>query len=406
MSRIIGFIMLFVFVSVARGQTAYSYRYWFDNNLATLQTGSTTGETAIEISISTLTKGAVHALHLQGLDTREKWSPVHTQYFFIAKDADTETATARYWYDNDETTVQTAPTTNGLINLDISHLNIGTHSVHYQTFNAAGEASPVHTQYFYMNELQLLTLSCKIWIDDDEANAQIFDLTEDDIELDAEGWSIGTHDLHVILLDPNGTWLAETSTTFEIPIPTETITLAKATGGTYCPSMDLDFRDITGLKAYIAVGFDPEAYVVWIMRVDHVPANEGIMIKGTPGTYEVPYSKTSFHYNNMFVGSHVKQTLPTTSDGYTNYVLKDGVFRPSDGTASVGANKAYLRVPTDWTTVSAPELRIEVADETTGIVNIKNNRQVIDRYYNLNGQRIENPKKGIYIKGGKKIFIH
>ena len=161
MSRIIGFIMLFVFVSVARGQTAYSYRYWFDNNLATLQTGSTTGETAIEISISTLAKGTVHALHLQGLDVREKWSPVHTQYFFIAKDADTETATARYWYDNDETTVQTAPTTNGLINLDISHLNIGTHSVHYQTFNAAGEASPVQTQYFYMNEPTFFSLGTK-----------------------------------------------------------------------------------------------------------------------------------------------------------------------------------------------------------------------------------------------------
>ena len=129
------------------------------------------------------------------------------------------------------------------------------------------------------------------------------------------------------------------------------------------------------------------------------------MIMGTPGTYQIPYSKTNFHYNNMLVGSHVQKTLPTTSEGYTNYVLKDGAFRPSDGTASVGVNKAYLRVPTDWTTMSAPELRIEVADEATGIANIMSKSPNAGRYYNLNGQRIENPKKGIYIKDGKKVFI-
>ena len=188
-------------------------------------------------------------------------------------------------------------------------------------------------------------------------------------------------------------------------IITETITLAKATGGTYCTNIDLDFSGIDGLNAYIACGFNPDEGVVWMMRVDYVPANEGILIKGTPGTYEVPHRRTGFRYNNMLVGSHVKRTLPVSEDGYYNYVLKDGLFCPSSGSASVGVNKAYLRIPMSWVASPARELTMELIDETTGISGIKNNVENGTRYYNMNGQRVEKPKKGLYIKNGKKIII-
>jgi len=188
-------------------------------------------------------------------------------------------------------------------------------------------------------------------------------------------------------------------------IITQTITLAKAAGGTFCTSMDLDFSGIQGLKAYIACGFNPDEGVVWMMRVDHVPADEGIFIKGTPGTYEVPYCSTGFHYNNMLVGSHVKRTLPVSEDGFYNYVLKDGLFCPSNGSASVGVNKAYLRIPTQWIANQARELTIELTEEPTGIANIMNDHGRTARYYNMKGQRIEHPQKGIYILNGKKVII-
>jgi hypothetical protein len=43
----------------------------------------------------------------------------------------------------------------------------------------------------------------------------------------------------------------------------------------------------------------------------------------------------------------------------------------------------------------------------TAIREIKGNSQpVIDGYwYNLNGQRVELPKKGIYIQNGKKVVV-
>ena len=46
------------------------------------------------------------------------------------------------------------------------------------------------------------------------------------------------------------------------------------------------------------------------------------------------------------------------------------------------------------------------ADGTTGIDEvIKYERQSDDAFYNLQGQRVDNPGKGLYIRNGKKVVI-
>ena len=48
---------------------------------------------------------------------------------------------------------------------------------------------------------------------------------------------------------------------------------------------------------------------------------------------------------------------------------------------------------------------LTVTPSTTGIVSIDNGQLTIDNeYYNLNGQRVNEPKKGLYIIKGKKII--
>ena len=44
-------------------------------------------------------------------------------------------------------------------------------------------------------------------------------------------------------------------------------------------------------------------------------------------------------------------------------------------------------------------------NEATGITD--NNREIItdNRYYDMQGRRVENPAKGIYLKNGKKVII-
>lgn len=273
--KFIWFIMLLALTGSARGQTPYSYRYWFDSDETTVSTGTSNGETAMEIDISSLPKGKIHALHMQAIDARNKWGAIHSTYFYYASGNKNATArywfdntsstqttssvggmmefdvaalgcgvhalhfqvidasgndspaqtiyfykgaegkTARYWFDN-EKSVQTTSTINGLIELDIEHLTPGVHALHFQTFSASGEPMPVHTQYFKKKEvLELSSVLCKIWIDDDAENAQTFGLMEE-IVIDAPDLSYGMHELHVILLRADGQQLAEKTTEFEV----------------------------------------------------------------------------------------------------------------------------------------------------------------------------------------------
>ena len=69
------------------------------------------------------------------------------------------------------------------------------------------------------------------------------------------------------------------------------------------------------------------------------------------------------------------------------------------------ANRAFLAVPTSSTSRSGFNL---FDDETTGIETVDVNTESANdarEYYNLNGQRVANPSKGLYIVNGKKVII-
>lgn len=472
--RFIGFIVLLALITSARGQTAYSYRYWYDNDLETVQEGTANGETTIEIDIGALEKGSVHAVHLQGLDARNKWSavrtqyfflvkestiesvnarywldndetavqttstvngiinldtdgldagvhsvhyqtfnsegkasPVHTQYFFIAKEGDKKSVTARYWFDNNTETVLTAPTINGTIDLDITELNVGIHSVHYQTFNMSSEASPVQTQYFYKkNEVLRDNLLCKIWIDNEEDKALNFGFL-DDIVIQAEDLSAGTHDLHVVVLNAAGEQLAERTTTFEVDELRRISITLKAPITTFSSDKDLDFYGVTGFRAYTATGFHRWTGNVLMNPVEEAQAGEGLLLVGEPGTYEVTVRKTYTYYSNLLVGTPETTVIARTSDGYDNYMLsfrdgEAGFYLVEDGSTSA-AGKAYLHIPSDEV-AGAQKLRIIFGESPDGVVSPFEETEE-GAIYNLAGQRLNKLQKGINIKDGKKVIV-
>ena len=466
--------MLLALISSARGQTDYSYRYWYDSDLSTLQEGTASGETTIEIDIGTLEKGTVHTIHLQGKDARDTWgcvrtqyffikeesstesmtarywydnddttvtttstvhgfieldiagldagmhalhyqtfssegqaSPTRTQYFYIKSESDTQSATARYWYDNDEKTKKTTPTVNGTIDLDAEGLDVGLHTVHYQTFNAKGEVSPVRTHYFYKkDEPQLSSLTCRLWIDDEEDKALAFGLL-DDIVIEAADLAAGTHDLHVVVLSANGEPMAEGTTTFEVDAQrTVTITL-KAPVATFSCEKGLDFFGVTGLSAYTATGFHRYTGDVLMCRVEEAPAGEGLLLVGEPGTYEVLVRKSYNYYSNLLVGTPEATVIARTADGYDNYMLsfrdgEAGFFLAEDG-STVSAGKAYLRIPSNEV-AGARRLRM-VFDDNPDAVDSPIGEMEEGTIYNLAGQRLTRPQKGVNIKNGKKVLV-
>lgn len=183
---------------------------------------------------------------------------------------------------------------------------------------------------------------------------------------------------------------------------TETITPANDKS-TYVTRSSMDFSGVDGLKAYVAT--DNDASSVKMASVDQVPGGTPLMLVGTASTpYEVPVGSAADapETNNLRGG----QGASVTFDGSTyDYILfTDGKFYQI-GSGSVAVNKAYLHL--DDAPADARALSVSFDDEiTTGVVELKNSKvEEMKSYYNLSGQKVQNPTKGMYIVNGKKVLV-
>ena len=214
---------------------------------------------------------------------------------------------------------------------------------------------------------------------------------------------------------------------------TESIKLTEGKS-TYCSSNDLDFTSMgDALKAYVATGYTNSTGTIWMTRVYDVPAGTGIFLKGENKTHSVPTkvkggsSQYESYLVNMLVGTLQKIYIPSTTNDYKNmYLTKEGGVLKFCGIAGDGrdmnANRAYLQIPLGVLSKTrsasfgeasyAPEFCDDVIGipvefgSTTSMMKVSTEDVEGDNvWYNLNGQRVENPGKGLYIRNGHKVVI-
>lgn len=190
------------------------------------------------------------------------------------------------------------------------------------------------------------------------------------------------------------------------------ITIGASGMATFCSDSDLDFSTVSGLQAYTGAGFNRETGVLTMLRVSDVPAGTGLVLRGTPGTYEVPYGTSSSIYANLLVGVTTATTLSQTEGGYTNYILSNGShgvgFYIVSGTGQLSAGKAYLRIPTAQSS-NLSRIMMDFDSEATGIENVQRSTESrkADTWYDLSGRRIgvRPTRKGLYIRNGQKVVV-
>lgn len=130
-------------------------------------------------------------------------------------------------------------------------------------------------------------------------------------------------------------------------------------------------------------------------------AGTPMLIKGTPSIplyFEVAESGLDYTSGNAFKQGPGSAVASQDGNNY-NYILNGDVFKAANG-QSVASNKAYLQL-------SAPAAaRVLVFDdEISGISTTTNNENGNKTYYNLSGQRVTTPMKGLYIQNGKKMIV-
>ncbi len=172
---------------------------------------------------------------------------------------------------------------------------------------------------------------------------------------------------------------------------------------TACSTQPLDFTNIDGLTAY--TGKVGSTMVALSEITEAVPAQTGVVIKADEGTYHIPVAESANAVsNNDLLGTTTD--LTTTAD-YSYYALGKyddstvGFLKVNTG-VTIPAGKAYYTVnPSEARSFYAMEestaTTINSLDATTTNAN--------DAYYDLQGRKVSQPTKGIYIKNGKKIII-
>lgn len=183
--------------------------------------------------------------------------------------------------------------------------------------------------------------------------------------------------------------------------PTVTIAPAKEYT-TYVTTKALDFTGLD-LKAYVATA--ASATSVTLAEVTTVPAGTPLVLKkGSAASYDVPVIATATApASNLLVAGDGTTTIG--GDSNFDYILKDGKFwRANAGTVAVG--KAYLHLaaaPSD-----ARMLEIDIDGISTGINMVNGEGLKVngsETYYDLQGRRVLNPTKGLYIVNGKKVIM-
>lgn len=172
---------------------------------------------------------------------------------------------------------------------------------------------------------------------------------------------------------------------------------------TYVTTAALDFSNVSGLKAYVATSTTTTS--VTLKEVGAVPSETPLLLiaETTDQAYTIPTasSATAPQVNLLKAGDGT--TVIGGSSRY-DYVLKDGEFRrAAEGTVDKG--KAYLHLESLPSNAAALTISIE---GTTGISEVQDSGfkvQGSEAFYNLSGQRVAQPAKGLYIVNGRKVVM-
>lgn len=188
----------------------------------------------------------------------------------------------------------------------------------------------------------------------------------------------------------------------------------------YCPtSSDIsDARHATlclpynaivpdGVTAYTAT--DNGEFVLLTEKEDKtIAANEGVVLKGEPGTYTFVATEKDVQATeeNAMVGVTEDTELTSENNAYLLTRNKNDnstiAFRKLETNYTLGANKAYLKPKEN----NARELYTVIwNDNETGIEEARESEETEDKViYNLSGQRLKHVQKGINIINGKLII--
>lgn len=177
---------------------------------------------------------------------------------------------------------------------------------------------------------------------------------------------------------------------------------------TFSSKKDLDFSG-TGITVYYASAV--EEGLVRLTSKTTTWNYQGYILVGDEGTYEVPVTASASYPSGNFLEDQISEgTVAASIEGTYHYIFAknssgDIGFYKLTTAHTLGAKKAYLETTTDITpTAGTKAVSLVFSDETTGISSVQA-AVCEDQVYTLSGVRVAKPTRGLYIVGGRKVFV-
>ena len=277
-----------------------------------------------------------------------------------------------------------------------------------QTFHVANIPT-----FGYENGVNTVTITLQEATDDYTAGTAIYytlDGTEPTLQSsqatsgEPVSFPITTTVVKAMAIDADGNWSAVVEQEVEYA---RYLTVEKQWVTFYSPET---FAVPEGLKAYTVSSVqysEGEEGTLVLTEQNVIAAETPMLIENTTD------SETSFRvYNSTntitgtpcseFKGTDTDMMLsPTNEQAY--YVLVDGVFqRSTQGTLS--ARNCYLELSSSSSAAGARRFVMQKGDQTA-IGKIAANAAGCQEWYGLDGMRVAQPRKGIYVNNGRKIVI-
>ena len=167
----------------------------------------------------------------------------------------------------------------------------------------------------------------------------------------------------------------------------------------------------------------------------YIPANTGVLLKAYKGTstaftkattnaetgetteasgdyYQIAETQTDGYTGENLMASVTEHSRRIQSretiDGkeYANFYVSKGQLWSVTTERTSTVHKSYLQLPSEVFPAGAKLMIIfDDGNDTTGIDGVQAVDNSSDVIYNLQGQRVENAVKGIYIINGKKVYV-
>lgn len=170
----------------------------------------------------------------------------------------------------------------------------------------------------------------------------------------------------------------------------------------YADEKSLETPD--GLEANVVT--QVSATGVTVSPITYIPQNVPILLKRTADSVTEPimakaYQGTESHPEaNELEGTASSKAISTVTGGDVYVLYNDGFTRATSG--SIPAHRAYLVINKD----AESRLFIWEDEDATRISTVgRGFATTSETLYNLNGQRVSQPSKGLYISNGKKRIV-